>query len=208
MTNIILCGGSGTRLWPISRKLMPKQFIKIFNNKSLFELTVERNAKVCDKNMIVLNDEQYFLALDQLEENPTFLLEPVGRNTAPAIALACIALGDNELVLVTPSDHLIKDEIEYKKALEIAKKLANKDSLVTFGIKPTFAETGFGYIQAKPENDECSVFNVELFHEKPDLATAQKYVENNSKFNTQNSKLFLWNSGMFMFKVGVFLDER
>lgn len=207
MTNIILCGGSGTRLWPISRKLMPKQFIKIFNNKSLFELTVERNAKVCDKNMIVLNDEQYFLALDQLEENPTFLLEPVGRNTAPAIALACIALGDNELVLVTPSDYLIKDEIEYKKALEIAKKLANKDSLVTFGIKPTFAETGFGYIQAKPENDECSVFNVELFHEKPDLATAQKYVENNSKFNTQNSKLFLWNSGMFMFKVGVFLDE-
>jgi len=217
MTNIILCGGSGTRLWPISRTLMPKQFVKLFDDKSLFELTVERNAKVCDKNFIVSNTEQYFLALDQIESNSQlsivnsqFLLEPVGRNTAPAIALACMALDKDEIVLVTPSDHLIKDEVEYAKVLEKAKELAQKDNLVTFGITPTFAETGFGYIET---NGELRIDNGELgldvlkFHEKPDLQTAQKYIEINSQFSTNNSQLFLWNSGMFCFKAGVFLDE-
>ena len=118
MTNIILCGGNGTRLWPISRTLMPKQFVKLFDDKSLFQLTVERNSKVCDSQFIVSNAEQYFLAVDQLEAlkktNNKYLLEPVGRNTAPAIALACMASNKEELVLVTPSDHLIKDELEYK----------------------------------------------------------------------------------------------
>ena len=230
MTNLILCGGSGTRLWPISRTLMPKQFVKLFDGKSLFQLTVERNSKVCDKNFIVSNAEQYFLAMDQMEElseilnqvqndrvssssglthgSIRYLLEPVGRNTAPAIALACMALDKEELVLVTPSDHLIKNEFEYAKVLQKAQELAEKDNLVTFGIKPTFAETGFGYIQAKPENDECSIFNVELFHEKPNLQTAVKYLEENSKLSIQNLPLkFYWNSGMFMFKAGVFLEE-
>jgi mannose-1-phosphate guanylyltransferase len=151
MTNIILCGGSGTRLWPISRTLMPKQFVKLFDEKSLFQLTVERNSKVCDSQFIVSNTEQYFLALDQLEElhkeNNRYLLEPVGRNTAPAIALACMELAQDEIVLVTPSDHLIKDEAEYAKVLEKAQKLAGEDNLVTFGITPSFAETGFGYIE-------------------------------------------------------------
>ena len=114
MTNIILCGGSGTRLWPISRTLMPKQFVKLFSNKSLFQLTVDRNSKVCDSSYIVSNTEQYFLALDQLEElgkfNNKYLLEPIGRNTAPAIALACMNLDYDEIVLVTPSDHLIKND--------------------------------------------------------------------------------------------------
>jgi len=212
MTNIILCGGNGTRLWPISRTLMPKQFVKLFDDKSLFQLTVERNSKVCDSQFIVSNTEQYFLALDQLEElhktHNRYLLEPVGRNTAPAIALACMALEPDEIVLVTPSDHLIKDEVEYEKVLQKAKELAEEDNLVTFGITPSFAETGFGYIQAKPENDECSIFNVELFHEKPNLETATKYLEENSKFKIQNLPLkFFWNSGMFMFKAGVFLEE-
>lgn len=214
MTNIILCGGSGTRLWPISRTLMPKQFVKLFDNKSLFQLTVERNAKVCDSIFIVSNTEQYFLALDQLEENSRFkiqdskfLLEPVGRNTAPAITLACMALENEEIVLVTPSDHLIQNEAEYKKVVQKAKELAQKNTLVTFGITPTFPETGFGYIQASLENDELEIFNVELFHEKPNFETATKYLEENSKFSIQNSKLFLWNSGMFCFKAGVFLDE-
>ena len=154
MTNIILCGGSGTRLWPISRTLMPKQFVKLFEDNSLFQLTVERNAKLCDAQFIVSNAEQYFLALDQLEElertNNSYLLEPVGRNTAPAIALACLALDHDELVLVTPSDHLIKNETEYQKVVSRAKELAEDDNLVTFGITPSFAETGFGYIQAEP----------------------------------------------------------
>ncbi len=212
MTNIILCGGSGTRLWPISRTLMPKQFVKLFDGKSLFQLTVERNSKVCNNQFIVSNTEQYFLALDQLEElgkeDNRYLLEPVGRNTAPAIALACMALDKEEIVLVTPSDHLIKDEIEYKKVLTQAQELAKQDNLVTFGITPTFPETGYGYIETKPENDELGILNVELFHEKPDLAIATKYIEENSKLSIQNLPLkYYWNSGMFMFKVGVFLDE-
>ena len=214
MINIILCGGSGTRLWPLSRTLMPKQFVKLFNEKSLFQLTVERNSKLCNTNFIVSNAEQYFLALDQQEElglqnnDDKYLLEPVGRNTAPAIALACMALDPQEIVLVTPSDHLIKDEEAYAQVVSKAKELASQDNLVTFGITPTYPETGFGYIQAKPENDECSILNVELFKEKPDLETATKYLEENSKLSIQNSPLkFLWNSGMFMFKAGVFLEE-
>ncbi|MDF1877999.1 mannose-1-phosphate guanylyltransferase/mannose-6-phosphate isomerase, partial [Sulfurimonas sp. SAG-AH-194-L11] len=196
MTNIILCGGNGTRLWPISRTLMPKQFVKLFDSKSLFQLTVQRNSKVCDSQFIVSNIEQYFLALDQLEElsqtNNKYLLEPVGRNTAPAIALACMALDKEEMVLVTPSDHLIKDEKEYAKVLESAKTLACEDNLVTFGITPTFAEVGFGYIESAKDNV------VKAFHEKPDLQTATSYLKAGN---------YYWNSGMFMFKAGVFLEE-
>ena len=153
MTNIILCGGNGTRLWPLSRTLMPKQFVKLFEGESLFQKTVTRNQKACDSQFIVSNAEQYFLAVDQMEELSTstskYLLEPVGRNTAPAIALACFALDAEEIVLVTPSDHLIKDETAYLKAIEKAKKLANEEYLVTFGITPQYPETGFGYIEAE-----------------------------------------------------------
>ncbi len=195
MTNIILCGGSGTRLWPISRTLMPKQFVKLFNDNSLFQLTVERNAKVCDTQFIVSNKDQYFLAIDQLEElektNNRYLLEPVGRNTAPAIALACITLDKDELVLVTPSDHLIKNEDAYAKVIEQASALALENNLVTFGITPDFAETGFGYIEAEG-------FDVKAFHEKPDAQKAQSYVDAGN---------YYWNSGMFMFKAGVLLEE-
>lgn len=198
MTNIILCGGSGTRLWPISRTLMPKQFVKLFNNKSLFQLTLQRNSAACNKLFIVSNSEQYFLALDQLEEiikiknNETkYLLEPIGRNTAPAIALACFAIDRDEIVLVTPSDHLVKNETQYQKILQSAKELARLDCLVTFGIKPTFAETGFGYIEANGED-------VKAFHEKPDFDTATAYLKAGN---------YYWNSGMFCFKAGVFLDE-
>ena len=196
MTNIILCGGSGTRLWPISRSLMPKQFVKLFNNKSLFQLTVERNNSICNKQLIVSNQDQYFLALEQLEgrlsnQDQKFILEPFGRNTAPAIALACMLLDKDEVVLVTPSDHLIKNEIEYKKVIQKAKELAKEDNLVTFGITPAYAETGYGYIEADG-------YNVKSFFEKPDKETAIKYLQAGN---------FYWNSGMFMFKAGVFLEE-
>ena len=212
MTNIILCGGSGTRLWPISRTLMPKQFVKLFNDKSLFQLTVERNSKVCDNQFVVSNTEQYFLALDQLEElnktNNKYLLEPVGRNTAPAVALACMQLNPDELVLVTPSDHLIKNENEYKKVLEKAEQLAKQNNLVTFGITPTFPETGFGYIEADASGVKSEELSVKSFHEKPNLKIAEQYLEENLALNTQHlAPKFLWNSGMFMFKAGVFLDE-
>lgn len=198
MTNIILCGGSGTRLWPISRTLMPKQFVKLFNERSLFQLTLERNASFCDKSLIVSNTEQYFLALDQFDEehlenseNSKFLLEPVGRNTAPAIALACMALHYDEIVLVTPSDHLIKDEKAYKEALQKAKELAQQDNLVTFGITPLSPEIGFGYIEADG-------LDVKAFHEKPNRQKAKEYLQAGN---------YYWNSGMFCFKAGVFLDE-
>ena len=213
MTNIILCGGSGTRLWPLSRTLMPKQFVKLFNNESLFQKTVVRNRKACDAQFIVSNTEQYFLAVDEIDEmalrnyTASYLLEPVGRNTAPAIALACFALDAEEIVLVTPSDHLIKDEKAYLDAVNKAKTLAEAGYLVTFGITPQYPETGFGYIQAKPESDGSGMMNVELFHEKPDLQTAQKYLKQNSTFNIENSTLFLWNSGMFCFKAALFLEE-
>ncbi|MAD40789.1 MAG: mannose-1-phosphate guanylyltransferase/mannose-6-phosphate isomerase [Arcobacter sp.] len=215
MTNIILCGGSGTRLWPISRTLMPKQFVKLFTSEdkkqSLFQLTVNRNSKNCNTQYIVSNAEQYFLALDQLEvlgkTNNKYLLEPVGRNTAPAIALACLDLPYDEIVLVTPSDHLIKDEEEYAKVLTQAKELASEDNLVTFGITPQFAETGFGYIEASglyPTHalaSGASPFSgrdVKAFHEKPNKETAEEYVKLGN---------YYWNSGMFCFKAGVFLDE-
>lgn len=198
MINIILCGGNGTRLWPISRNLMPKQFVPLFEHKSLFELTVERNYPLCDKLMIISNADQYFLALDILEKdksfntkNSSFLLEPIGRNTAPAIALACMALEYETIVLITPSDHLIKNDKEYLKVLTKANKLAQEDNLVTFGIKASFAETGFGYIEADG-------LDVQAFHEKPDLKTATSYVKAGN---------YYWNSGMFCFKAGIFLDE-
>ncbi|MBZ4687983.1 MAG: mannose-phosphate guanylyltransferase [Clostridiales bacterium] len=195
MINIILCGGNGTRLWPISRKFFPKQFCKFFDNQSLFQKTVIRNRLFCKKQFIVSNEEQYFLALDQLEElnenNCRFMLEPVGRNTAPAIALACLDLEPEDIVLVTPSDHLIKNESDYEKVLNEAKELAEEGYLVTFGIKPEYPETGFGYIEADGNN-------VKSFKEKPDFETAKKYLDKGN---------FYWNSGMFVFKVGVFLEE-
>lgn len=195
MINMILCGGNGTRLWPISRSLMPKQFVKLFDNKSLFQLTVNRNKNICKEQYIISNTEQYFLALDQLEElkctSNKYLLEPIAKNTAPAIALACMTLSYDDIVLISPSDHLIKNEEEYKKVILQAKELANKGDIVTFGIKPENPETGYGYI----ESDGLDVVS---FKEKPDLDTAKEYL---SKGN------YYWNSGMFCFKAGVFLDE-
>lgn len=197
MTNIILCGGNGTRLWPISRTLMPKQFAKLFGEKSLFQLTLERNCKICAQHIIVSNSEQYFLALDQFESvvkqknNSKFLLEPIARNTAPAIALACLALDQDTIVLVTPSDHLIKNEEAYFKAVQHAEALAQKGFIVTFGIAPLNPETGFGYIEADGED-------VKAFHEKPCLEKAQSYLQAGN---------YYWNSGMFCFKVEALLHE-
>lgn len=198
MVNIILCGGSGTRLWPLSRSLMPKQFLRIFDNKSLFLLTLERNAKLCEKTLVVSNEQQYFLTLDEIGQrneiykNTSYLLEPLAKNTAAAIALACFGLSDEEVVVITPSDHLIKDLSSYEKVISKAKDLANEGFLVTFGIKPTHAETGYGYIKSSDG------LNVDGFYEKPDFKTAQKYI---------NGGGYFWNSGMFMFKAGVFLEE-
>ena len=195
MINLILCGGNGTRLWPISRSLMPKQFARLFDGASLFQRTVTTNARVCDEQYVISNAEQYFLAKDQLEEvhskKSRFMLEPVGRNTAPAIALACLSLQPDTIVLVSPSDHVIRKTDAYEECLHKAEALAKKGFLVTFGITPTGPETGYGYIEADGED-------VKRFVEKPDLETAKKYVE---------SGRFFWNSGIFCFKASVFLNE-
>ena len=195
MINLILCGGSGTRLWPISRSLMPKQFARLFDGASLFQRTVKTNSRICSAQYIVSNAEQYFLAKDQLEEvgatHARFLLEPVGRNTAPAIALACLGLNPDDVVLVSPSDHVIRKADAYEECLRKAEEFATKGFLVTFGITPTGPETGYGYIEANGED-------VKRFVEKPDLETAKKYVA---------SGRFFWNSGIFCFKASTFLDE-
>lgn len=196
MRIVILCGGSGTRLWPVSRTLFPKQFVKIFNGQSLFQRTILRNKKISNSFTIVLNQEQYFMGLDQIDElkiesQKRFILEPVGRNTAPAIAMAALASDPDEILLIVPSDHLIEKEKGYEEAVSKAEELARQNRLVTFGIKPTYPETGYGYIEA-------SGIEVKSFKEKPDLTVAKKYLEEGN---------FFWNSGMFCFKAGVFLDE-
>jgi mannose-1-phosphate guanylyltransferase len=196
MQVVILCGGSGTRLWPISRTLYPKQFVKLFQNESLFQKTVKRNAALADSFSVIINQEQYFMGLDQIEElkltgEQTFILEPIGRNTAPAIAMAALAATPDQILLVVPSDHLIEKEAEYAAAVRKATELAENNRLVTFGIKPGYAETGYGYIEANG-------IEVKSFKEKPDLNTAQDYLKAGNYF---------WNSGMFCFKAGVFLEE-
>jgi mannose-1-phosphate guanylyltransferase len=194
LKNIVLSGGSGTRLWPLSRKLMPKQFLKLFKGESLFQKTIKRNRELCKDFIVITNEDQYFLALDQLEEigeNGKFLLEEIGRNTAPAIAFAAFESDEDDILFVTPSDHLIKNDEKYKEAVKKAKELAREGYLVTFGIKPTYPNTGYGYIEAKG-------FDVVKFHEKPDLKMAEKYFKDGN---------YYWNSGMFMFKAGVYLEE-
>lgn len=196
MQVVILCGGSGTRLWPLSRTLYPKQFVKLFQDESLFQKTLRRNAGFANSFSVVINQEQYFMGLDQAEElklsrSHHFILEPIGRNTAPAIAVAALACDPEEILLVVPSDHLIEKQSAYETAVKQATELASQNKLVTFGIKPSYPETGYGYIEA-------SGMDVKSFKEKPDFSTAEKYVKAGNYF---------WNSGMFCFKAKVFLEE-
>lgn len=195
MRVVILCGGSGTRLWPISRKTSPKQFAKIFEEKSLFQLTVLRNSKLATSFIVVVNRDQYDLCKSQWDElnldfKIEYILEPVGKNTAPAIALACLATDQNDDLLIIPSDHLINNQDIYDECIKNACKLSQENNLVTFGIKAKYPETGYGYIEADG-------INVKSFKEKPDLTTAIQYV---SKGN------YFWNSGMFCFTAKTFLN--
>lgn len=204
---VIMAGGSGTRLWPLSRTQYPKQFLKLSpDGFTLLQATLLRLRNLdCAEPIIICNEEHRFLAAEQMREigiKAKIILEPEGKNTAPAITLAAIYQAqintsqDDYLMLVLAADHVITEQDRFEQSIHNAVELAQKDKLVTFGIVPTHAETGYGYIE-KGEA-KLSGFEVKRFVEKPNFETAQQYLD---------SQLFLWNSGMFMFKADVYLNE-
>src|SRR5690606_25313266 len=195
ITNVILSGGVGSRLWPLSRKSRPKQYLELFDDRSLFELTIKRNRSICDQVLIVGGKDNYQLSRDYLQKSGIDgyieIVEACPRNTAADIAFAAFSLNEDDIMLVTPSDHLIEGQDLYEETLRKAVDLAIEDNLVTFGLVPSRPETGFGYIEH--EGNE-----VISFREKPSQALAEEFI---AKGN------FVWNSGMFCFLAGAYLSE-
>lgn len=194
ITHVVLTGGIGSRLWPLSRKSQPKQYLELFDGQSLFEKAVARNENISNRIIVVGNIENYKMSnkiMSKMDKSFTHIIEAIPRNTAAAIAFAAFASEHDDVLLVTPSDHVIEGSSMYDTALKQAIVLANQNFLVTFGIKPTKAETGYGYIEFDKEN-------VIAFHEKPNLETATSYLDKGNYF---------WNSGLFCFKSGAFLSE-
>ena len=193
--HVVLTGGVGSRLWPLSRQSRPKQYLEIFAEQSLFELAVKRNAAFSNGLIVVGNKGNRQLSENSLQKQGITsyvdIVEATPRNTAPAIAFAAMAAKPEDILLVTPADHIIKEGPDYSAAVYKAIELAKKNDIVTFGIRPTRPETGYGYIEF--EGDE-----VLSFREKPNAATAKDFIEQGK---------FLWNSGMFCFKAGIFLEE-
>ena len=208
---VILCGGSGTRLWPLSRESFPKQFLSLQSedSKTLLQKTQERisNINYLENPILICNEEHRFIVAEQMREiniKPSaILLEPFGKNTEPAITIAslkALEFDEDPLLLVLSSDHEIKDEYEFIKVIEAGIAQASKGKLVTFGVVPTSAETGYGYIKSK-ENIELSPIKgseIDSFIEKPDKKTANNFL---------NDKKFTWNSGIFLFKANDILKE-
>ena len=204
ITPVILSGGSGTRLWPLSRNQLPKQFINLIGDISPFQETILRLPDKVSNPLIICNEVHRFLAAEQLRqinlEPDAILLEPVGKNTAPAIALAALKLLKNNqdpVLLVLPADHNIKDENSFHESISIAETLAKKNKLITFGVFPRKAETGYGYIKVK-SNIKKKYYEIESFIEKPNKKNAKKFLSDGN---------YLWNSGIYMFKASVYLKE-
>ena len=212
---VILAGGSGTRLWPLSRALFPKQLLPLAGDLTMLQETVQRLAGIRDigSPLVLCNEEQRFMVAELLQEikvKAAIILEPVGRNTAPAVAVAALeamAGGDDAILLVLPADHVIRDTRTFATALEEAGRQARTGKLITFGITPDRPETGYGYIKRKPMPGSAPemaaggpplAFPVERFVEKPDASTAERYVASGEYF---------WNSGMFMMRASTFLAE-
>ncbi len=205
MYGIILAGGSGSRLWPLSRELCPKQLLKLDGENSLLQSTFKRLCRFIDPENIIsitnikhANDVKF--QLSKVCGDSVVLSEPIAKNTAPAIAASIEYFkqmkDENEVVIIVPSDHLIKDLEKFENTVKTGLKAAEEGKIVTFGIQPTYPETGYGYIKTKAEND--GIFDVDCFVEKPDLKTAQKYLLEGNYF---------WNSGIFMAKVSTLLEE-
>jgi len=208
MIPVVMSGGSGTRLWPLSRKQKPKQFLPLVNKHTMFENTLLRLDGISDIEppIVVCNEDHRFMVAEQLLElgikNSTIALEPEGRNTAPAIAAAAFAAlkknpKDDPVLLVLAADHEITNVAAFHGAIAKAEQAALSGALVTFGIVPDSAHTGYGYIKTA-KGEDADVYPVDQFVEKPDADTAQEYFESGNYF---------WNSGMFMFKASVFLEE-
>lgn len=205
MYGIILAGGSGSRLWPLSRELCPKQLLKLDGENSLLQSTFKRLCRFIDPENIIsitnikhANDVKF--QLSKVCGDSVVLSEPIAKNTAPAIAASIEYFkqmkDENEVVIIVPSDHLIKDLEKFENTVKTGLKAAEEGKIVTFGIQPTYPETGYGYIKTKSENE--GIFDVDCFVEKPDLKTAQKYLLEGNYF---------WNSGIFMAKVSTLLKE-
>ncbi|WP_416306702.1 mannose-1-phosphate guanylyltransferase/mannose-6-phosphate isomerase [Neptunicella sp. SCSIO 80796] len=202
---VIMCGGSGTRMWPLSREHYPKQFLNLVDPEtSLLQATVKRLSEQCAPAIAITNEQHRFLVAEQFRmanyQADSIILEPEGRNTAPAVAIAAfkaIQKGEDPVLLVLASDHHIADTEVFRDCVEHGQQLAQQGKLVTFGIVPTTPETGYGYIKQGKAIDTLS-FELERFVEKPDWATAESYLESGD---------YLWNSGMFMFKASTFLAE-
>lgn len=203
---VVLSGGSGSRLWPLSRKLYPKQFIPLQGDKSLFQSTLERIADLEGVGNIVTicNDEHRFMAAEQTRlsniKNSDIILEPVGRNTAPAIAIAALHALKKQAdayLLVLPADHILGDKQEFSSAVKRAYEAA-ETNLVTFGVVPSRVETGYGYIKYAQNEVSEKAYAVTEFVEKPDHKTAETYIESGN---------YLWNSGMFLFRADMYLHE-
>jgi len=200
---VVMAGGSGTRLWPLSRKLFPKQFLPLTGEKTMLQTTLARLEGLdLSPSITICNEEHRFIVAEQLRssgELGKIILEPMGRNTAPAVALSALvatSAGDDPLLLVLAADHVIEDESTFRQAVVEGSALAEQGKLVTFGIVPQSAHVGYGYIkQGEAVNDKA--FTVEAFVEKPNLELATEYV---------NSKQYLWNSGMFLFKASSYLN--
>ena len=200
---VLLSGGSGTRLWPLSREAYPKQFLPLAGDDTMVQATWRRVEALADlAPIVVANEEHRFLVAEQLRQVgapvPAILLEPVGRNTAPAIAAAALqamAGGADPLLLVLPSDHVVRDVAGFQRAVREASSAAEAGALVTFGIVPDAPETGFGYIQAEAGD---GLHQVLRFVEKPDAATARSYLDAGG---------YYWNSGMFLFRASRYLEE-
>jgi len=201
---IIMAGGTGSRLWPLSRQLNPKQFLKLCGDSTLLQQTLSRlDGLEIEPPAIICNEAHRFMVAEQLRQlsvtDASILLEPTGRNTAPAIALAALNAtlnGEDPVLLVLAADHFIADDRAFQQSVQSAEVLARRNKLVTFGIVPTHAETGYGYIQRGSSLPQQG-FEVARFVEKPDSGTAQDYLDAGD---------YYWNSGMFMFKASVYLE--